>query len=87
MSRQLMILADEGEAEAEDNGCLVLYSRVRDCAYALRVHAESERAAHKERGVWEEPDASGSQESDPDDTQKRRRQQAGHDASEEAGGA
>ena len=48
-----MILADEGEANSRDDGCVVLYSVVRDCAYRIRAEAEREREAHKARGVWE----------------------------------
>ncbi len=52
-ARKLTILADEGEANSEDNGCILLYSVVRDCAYRIRSEAEREREAHKARGEWE----------------------------------
>ena len=51
-ARNLTILADEGEASSNDDGCIVLYGVVRDCAYKIRAEAERERDAHKQRGVW-----------------------------------
>ena len=50
MARQLMILADEGEMDSEDDGCRVLYGIVRDCAYRIRARAEQEREHHKSKG-------------------------------------
>ena len=51
--KMLMVLADEGEAASRDDGCVVLYSVVRDCAYKIRAEAQRERDAHKARGLWE----------------------------------
>ena len=56
MATELVILADEGEAAMQDNGCGVLYGVVRDCAYKIRAEAERERDAHKAKGVWDEQD-------------------------------
>jgi hypothetical protein len=56
-ARRLIILADEGEADARDDGCAVLYGVVRDCAYRIRSQAERERDAHKARGRWEKQGA------------------------------
>ncbi|MCD6287815.1 MAG: hypothetical protein J7M12_01745 [Candidatus Hydrogenedentes bacterium] len=53
----LVILADEGEAAMEDDGCGVLYGVVRDCAYKIRSEAEREREAHKSRGIWDSSDS------------------------------
>lgn len=53
LARQLIILADEGERSAMDDGCRVLYGVVRDCAYKLRTEAERERDSHKAQGRWE----------------------------------
>jgi len=53
----LVILADEGEAAMEDDGCGVLYGVVRDCAYKIRSEAEREREAHKARGIWDSSDS------------------------------
>ena len=52
-ARQLIILADEGEAESKDNGCSVLYGVVRDCAYKIRAEAERERESHKASNRWD----------------------------------
>lgn len=52
-SRNLMILADEGEAHSKDDGCAVLYGVIRDCAYKIRSRAERERDMHKLLGMWE----------------------------------
>ena len=52
-ARQMTLLADEGEAKSEDDGCVVLYGIIRDCAYKIRATAEREREAHKARGIWE----------------------------------
>ena len=52
-ARTLTILADEGEANSRDDGCVLLYSVVRDCAYKIREQAEREKKVHEERGLWE----------------------------------
>jgi hypothetical protein len=53
MARQLLILADLGDLDSQDDGCGVLYGVVRDCAYKIRAQAERERNAHKIRGIWD----------------------------------
>ena len=53
-SKDLIILADIGEADSQDDGCVVLYGIVRDCAYKIRAEAERERDAHKAQGRWNE---------------------------------
>jgi hypothetical protein len=53
MARQLLILADMGDLDSEDDGCRVLYGIVRDCAYKIRAQAEREREGHKMRGIWD----------------------------------
>ncbi|MFC1737342.1 hypothetical protein ACFL1X_14615 [Candidatus Hydrogenedentota bacterium] len=65
MARKLTILADDGEAEMEDDGCGVLYGVVRDCAYRIRAEAEREREAHQVKGVWEDHDPSDVADSGP----------------------
>lgn len=57
LSRQLIILADEGELDARDDGCILLYGVARDCAYKLRQLAEAERERHQARGDWQAPPA------------------------------
>ena len=51
-ARQLIILADEGEVHSQDDGCVVLYGVIRDCAYKIRAEAEREREVHKVAGRW-----------------------------------
>ena len=47
--RSLIILADEGERDSQDDGCRLLYGVIRDCAYKIRNEAERELAAHKKK--------------------------------------
>ena len=54
MVKQLIILADEGDLDSEDDGCCVLYGVVRDCAYKIRAQAEREREAHILKDIWDE---------------------------------
>ena len=54
LCRQLITLADEGEADCEDNGCVALYGLIRDCAYRMRREAEREHAVHIAGNVWDE---------------------------------
>ena len=54
MVKQLIILADDGDLDSEDDGCHVLYGVIRDCAYKIRAQAEREREAHIERGSWDD---------------------------------
>ncbi len=56
ISKELMVLADEGDACTEDDGCIVLFGVVRDCAYKIRGEAEREREAHKANGDWDAVD-------------------------------
>jgi hypothetical protein len=53
LSRELMILADEGERNSEDDGCILLYSVIRDCAYRIKAEAEREKSAHQNDGRWQ----------------------------------
>ncbi len=52
-SRQLIVLADEGEAHCVDDGCAVLFGVIRDCAYKIRAEAEREKQAHISQGKWD----------------------------------
>ena len=47
LARQLTLLADEGEAASPDDGCIVLYGVVRDCAYRIRSGAQKELEYHQ----------------------------------------
>jgi len=53
LARQLIMLADDAEAEAEDDSCVVLCGVIRDSAYKIRNLAERERDVHIERGSWD----------------------------------
>jgi len=53
LSREMIILADDGQAAAEDDGCRLLYGVLQDCAYKLRKKAEEEKAAHCRTGRWD----------------------------------
>lgn len=44
--KELIILADEGESDSQDNGCRNLYGIIRDCAYKIKAQAESETKKH-----------------------------------------
>lgn len=50
LARQLTILADTGEQQAEDDSCIVLYGIVRDCAYKIRHAAQQEKQQHQHKG-------------------------------------
>ena len=52
IARKLTLLADNGEADSVDDGCIVLYSVIRDCSYEIRSRAEREREIHQARGMW-----------------------------------
>jgi hypothetical protein len=52
LSKKMIILADEGEASATDDSCVVLYGIVRDCAYRIRRQAEEERKKHLANDAW-----------------------------------
>lgn len=53
LSREMIILADEGQAAAEDDGCRLLYGVLQDCAYKLRKKAEEEKDAHCRTDRWD----------------------------------
>ena len=52
---EMIHLADQGDADREDNGCGILYGVLRDSAYKLKTLAEDEIANHIHKGWW--PDA------------------------------
>ena len=62
LSRQLTILADQGEARCDDDGCAVLLGVIRDCAYKIRGRAEQEREVHRLRGKWDLAPTSSAQQ-------------------------
>jgi hypothetical protein len=50
--KDMLDLADEGDAVREDTGCGVLYGVVRDSAFKIKKLAEAERDAHIRKGWW-----------------------------------
>lgn len=53
LTREMMLLADEGDNSRRDRSCGVLYGTLRDAAYKLRQLAEEERTLHQNEGVWD----------------------------------
>jgi hypothetical protein len=53
LSRDMMVLADKGDATRQDASCGVLYGTLRDTAYKLRHLAEQEIQVHKDAGIWD----------------------------------
>ena len=49
----MVILADDGQLAAQDDGCRLLYGVLQDCAYKLRKKAEEEKAAHTRANKWD----------------------------------
>lgn len=54
LTEEMICLADQGEADREDNGCGILYGVLRDAAFKLRKLAEAERQNHIRKGWWPE---------------------------------
>ena len=57
LAREMIILADEGQAVADDDGCRLLYGVVQDSAYKIRMEAEREMQAHRHDGCWDDEQA------------------------------
>ena len=49
---EMIRLADQGDADREDNGCGILYGVLRDSAYKLKQLAEEEKQNHIDKGWW-----------------------------------
>jgi hypothetical protein len=54
LTRQMIILADQGDIHRQDGSCGVLYGVLRDAAYKLRKLAEDEKSIHIKNGIWDE---------------------------------
>ena len=52
IASELNALAEEVQAECDDDGCMVLCGVMRDCAYKIRRHAENEIGSHRARRFW-----------------------------------
>ena len=53
ISRDLLSIAEKGDADRDDDGCGVLYGLVRDSGYNLIRHTLNEIEKHKKSGKWE----------------------------------
>lgn len=53
---EMIDLADQGDADREDNGCGILYGVLRDSAYKLKKLAEEEKLNHIRKGWWLQED-------------------------------
>ena len=53
VSREMIRIADRGDAEREDVGCGVLYGILRDSAYKILKLAEEEKQRHQAKGWWQ----------------------------------
>jgi hypothetical protein len=49
---EMISLADEGDADREDDGCGILYGVLRDSAYKLKRLADEEKRNHIRKGWW-----------------------------------
>ena len=54
LSKELIILADQGELKCSDNSPCVLFGILRDCAYKIRARAEDEKDKLKLHDKWNE---------------------------------
>jgi hypothetical protein len=47
LSERMLDLAERGVEGCQDDGCLVVYGIMRDCAYKIRTSAERELREHQ----------------------------------------
>jgi hypothetical protein len=52
ITKELMELANRGDACRNDVGCGILFGMIRDCAYKIRSLADAEIAEHEKRAKW-----------------------------------
>jgi hypothetical protein len=53
LTREMIILADEGDSNRQDKSCGVLYGMLRDSAYKLKNLAEKEKELHIKNEIWD----------------------------------
>jgi hypothetical protein len=53
LTREMILLADQGDEDREDTGCGVLYGVLRDSAYKILQMAEKEKGRHQAKGWWD----------------------------------
>jgi hypothetical protein len=51
---EMIYLADQGDADREDNGCGILFGVLRDSAFKLKKLAEEEKLNHIRKGWWQD---------------------------------
>lgn len=51
---EMIRLANQGDADREDNTCGILYGVLLDSAYKIKKLAEEEKQAHIKKGWWED---------------------------------
>ena len=49
LARELILLADAGDAVRKDVGCGVLFGTLRDCAYKIQALAQQELLEHRKK--------------------------------------
>jgi hypothetical protein len=54
LAEEMIELADNGDADREDNGCGILYGVLRDSGYKLKKLAEEEKQNHIAKGWWQD---------------------------------
>ena len=50
LAKNMINLAEKGDADREDDGCGILYEVLRDLAYEIKQIAESEKEKHIKKG-------------------------------------
>ena len=53
LTRDMMLLADQGDTIRPDRSCGVLYGTLRDAAYKLKELAQAEKTLHTDQGLWD----------------------------------
>lgn len=54
LAEEMKALADNGEIQAPDESCAVLFGVIRDCAYSIQNRAELEERLHMAMQEWNE---------------------------------
>lgn len=50
--KNMISLAEKGDADQEDDGCGILYGVLLDSAYKIKQIAEAEKEKHIKKGWW-----------------------------------
>ena len=53
LTHEMILLANQGDADREDTACGILYGVMRDAAYKLQQMAETEKKNHQAKGWWD----------------------------------